>query len=136
MPLNNILGTSDAPDAAAIQKERPKNIIGNISAQELYARLQAKEDFILLDVREEGEYAEGHIEGARLIPWTALRTRHEELDPEKEIVVYCHSGIRSQNASASLIFYGFKRVNQLGGGIQEWQKNNFPVIKGMTRHAQ
>ena len=76
----------------------------------------------LIDVRSPGEYAKGHIEGAINIPVGELTQQISQLgDPQKPIVVYCRSGVRSSRAQSTLRAQGFTQVYNLGG-INEWPK--------------
>jgi len=79
------------------------------------------DSFTLLDVRQEWEYAQGHIPGARLIPLVELPDRLEEIDSEKPVLVYCASGGRSMAASVLLEGQGFRDVSNLIGGFMSWQ---------------
>jgi rhodanese-related sulfurtransferase len=86
----------------------------------------------ILDVRTKEEYAKGYIEKCRLIPCSDkdFKTRAaKELDPEKPVLVYCHSGGRSADAAVELVKLGFKDVRNLEGGIVEWRKAANPVVK-------
>jgi len=74
----------------------------------------------LLDVREPYEYRLCHIEGSKLIPLGQLPSRLSELDRQSDIVVYCHSGERSANATRLLKSSGFGSVRNLKGGIKAW----------------
>jgi len=74
----------------------------------------------LLDVREPYEYQLCHLEGSKLIPLGQLPTRVSELDRQSDIVVYCHSGERSANATRLLKSSGFAKVRNLKGGIKAW----------------
>ena len=58
--------------------------------------------------------------GAVLIPMGELARRQQELDPEDEIVVYCHHGVRSANVTSFLRHHGFARARNLQGGIDRW----------------
>lgn len=78
------------------------------------ARLQ-QENAQLLDVRAEGEFARGHIEGAINIPLDELRGRINELDPKRTVYVNCHSGLRSYVACRMLAGHGFTCSNLSGG---------------------
>jgi rhodanese-related sulfurtransferase len=75
------------------------------------------EEYFLLDVRQEGEYASGHLPGAKLIPLNELAQKHRELDPEKTTVVYCRAGVRSRSAAGILKGLGFDKVFSMKGGI-------------------
>jgi rhodanese-related sulfurtransferase len=88
--------------------------------EELQKQLEAGEDLFLLDVREDDEWVEGHIKGAKHIPLNQLPARLGELDQEKEIYIICHSGVRSSFACAYLSQFGYKTVN-VKGGIMMWE---------------
>lgn len=78
-------------------------------------------DYILLDVRQPGEYEEEHIPGAKLIPLPQLSDSRQELKPGKPIIVHCAVGGRSRVAAQLLSGYGFNEVYNLAGGIKAWQ---------------
>jgi NADPH-dependent 2,4-dienoyl-CoA reductase/sulfur reductase-like enzyme/peroxiredoxin family protein/rhodanese-related sulfurtransferase/TusA-related sulfurtransferase len=86
------------------------------------------ETTILVDVRTELEHANGHIEGSLNIPVDELRTRLSELDPAKEIWVYCQVGLRGYTASRILKQKGF-RVKNLTGGYKTYQMSKFSPKK-------
>jgi rhodanese-related sulfurtransferase len=69
------------------------------------------------------EHAIARVEGARLLPLNELPQRFEELDPEADLVVMCHHGIRSAQAVAFLRDKGFARVRNLAGGIDAWSRD-------------
>ena len=81
---------------------------------------------MLLDVREPFEYALCHIEGTTLIPMGELERRVGELSAEKDMVVYCHTGIRSARAVNFLKSRGFKKAINLKGGIEAWAEEIDP----------
>jgi sulfur-carrier protein adenylyltransferase/sulfurtransferase len=95
--------------------------IPQISVEELKRRLDAKENFFILDVREPHEYPIANL-GAPLIPVGDLEKRVGELAAEKDrnIVVHCRSGARSQKAALILKNAGFTHVENLAGGILAW----------------
>lgn len=78
------------------------------------------QDHTLLDVRQDWEYAEAHLPGARHIPLGELAERAGELDPGRPTVVYCRTGGRSAAAAALLAGRGFTQVFNLAGGITAW----------------
>jgi len=90
-----------------------------ITVTELKARLDRKDELVLLDVREPHEYEIANL-GGKLIPLNDLAKRVHELDSSNEIVVYCASGIRSGKAVRFLTEVGFKKVKNLKGGIAAW----------------
>ncbi len=95
--------------------------IPQISVEALKAKLDAKEDIFVLDVREPHEYPIANL-GAPLIPVGTLEGRVAELAAEKnrEIVIHCRSGARSQKAALILKNAGFTNVSNLTGGILAW----------------
>ena len=103
--------------------------IPQISVQELKRRLDAKEDVFVLDVREPHEVQIVNI-GAPLIPLGQLGNRVGELEPQKnrEIVVHCKSGARSQKAALFLKSAGFTNVSNLAGGILAWADKIDPTL--------
>ena len=93
--------------------------VPEISVEELKKKLDAKEDIFVLDVREPHEYKICNING-HLIPLNDLPRRVQELDPSKEMVVHCRSGVRSAKAVGFLRQAGFAKVTNLAGGILAW----------------
>ena len=91
-----------------------------ITVEELKARRDRGDRPFLLDVRESVEHQLVRIEGDVLIPLGDLIARQQELDPDREIVVYCHHGNRSGRATAYLRHNGFPHARNLRGGIEEW----------------
>ena len=86
---------------------------------------------LILDVREETEYRDGHLLNARLIPLGALKERIGELEKYKDqpMVVVCRSGNRSGSACAMLGKQGFTQAYNLAGGVMAWQKAKLPLAK-------
>lgn len=78
---------------------------------------------LILDVRTAYEFAEGHIENALLIPHNELGARMQELLPykERDIIIYCHAGLRSMAAANYLLSQGFTSLYNLQHGIIEWE---------------
>jgi adenylyltransferase/sulfurtransferase len=104
-----------------------KNDVPEITPTELAARLDAKEDFDLIDVREPYEWQLGRLPTARLIPLGQLPSALSTLDSTREIVVYCRSGKRSADATRELRAAGFRATN-LAGGILRWSDEIDPTI--------
>jgi rhodanese-related sulfurtransferase len=101
---------------------------GAITPVELQARLTAGEDFLLLDVREPGEWAVCHIEGSLLVPMGEISARSSELDPARPTVCICHHGIRSGHVTAALARLEFDAVYNLAGGIDRWAREVDPAM--------
>lgn len=96
------------------------------------AWIKATPEAQILDVRAKEEFATGHLEKAKLIPWTDKNFSERaklELDPTKPVLVYCRSGRRSTEACTALSKLGFKNLRQLDGGILAWSKDGRPLVK-------
>lgn len=93
----------------------------DITTEELKQKIDSKDDFVFIDVREQYEYDEFNL-GSKLIPLGTLPNALEELAQfkEKEVIVLCRSGARSANAKNYLIQMGFKNVRNLLGGVLRW----------------
>ncbi len=93
----------------------------NITAAEAKQIMDSQEGYIILDVRSQSEYDEGHIPGAILIPNTEIEVRAEESLPDKDqlILVYCRSGRRSKMAAEILAELGYTNIREFGG-IIDW----------------
>ncbi len=90
-----------------------------------------REDAIVLDVREPGDYAKGHIPNARLVPAGQVEKRLGELEKfkDKPIILHCQSGSRAGAACAVLRKSGFAKVFSLQGGIGAWEQAGLPLTK-------
>jgi rhodanese-related sulfurtransferase len=90
-----------------------------------------REDALVLDVREPGEFSSGHVLGAKNLPLARLDSPAAEMAKRKDkpVVVYCEGGDRSAKALAALKKQGFTRVANLSGGLKAWQQAGLPVEK-------
>ena len=110
------------------QEKNVKNGIPQISVKELKARRDAGEDFFLLDVREPYEYQIAQI-GGTLIPQGEVPNRLAEIPRDREIVVQCRSGARSQRIAEVLKQAGYNNVVNLAGGILAWSDEVDPSVQ-------
>ncbi len=100
-----------------------------ITATELKAKMDAGEDFQLIDVRQPDEFAFAKIEGAKLIPLGEIIKRMDEIDPNREIIVQCKAGGRSAAAIQYLQQAGFQgEMKNLKGGITAWSNDVDPKV--------
>jgi sulfur-carrier protein adenylyltransferase/sulfurtransferase len=99
-----------------------------ISVQELKRKMDARETFQLIDVREPFEYEIARIDGAKLIPLGEINERTDELQHEQPIIVHCHSGRRSAQALRLLKQRSFHNVYNLEGGIDAWSEFVDPSV--------
>ncbi len=89
-----------------------------------------KTEWIFLDVREQSEWNEAHIEWATLIPLGQLANRQNELPKDQKIVVVCRSGNRSAQGRDLLLKAGFAEVTSMAGGMNDWISQGLPVVTG------
>ena len=108
--------------------QSPNESLDEIDVHELKRRFDSNESFELIDVREPYEYEIARIDGAKLIPLGELPSRVDELPREKDIVVHCHSGMRSAHAVQLLQESGFDRAVNLAGGIDAWSVEIDPTV--------
>ncbi|MGE4214403.1 MAG: rhodanese-like domain-containing protein [Anaerotignaceae bacterium] len=98
-----------------------KEAYRKISAEDAKKMMDENEDIIILDVRTEEEYSQGHIESSLLIPDTEIEDKAEEVLTDKDavILIYCRSGRRSETATKELIEMGYTKTFDFGG-INDW----------------
>ena len=91
-----------------------------------------REDALVLDVRDPGEYGAGHILGAKNVPLARIDAGGSEIAAkrkEKPVIVYCDTGSRAAKAATALRGQGFAKVVSLSGGLGAWQQAGLPVEK-------
>ena len=110
------------------QESPMKNGIPQISVKDLKHRMDAGDDFLLLDVREPFEYQIANL-GGKLIPQGEVPARLAEIDRERDIVVHCRSGARSQRIAEFLAQQGYPKVANLAGGILAWADEIDPTVQ-------
>ena len=105
-------GENNMPKYVSITMEEAKNVF------------ETQGDYIILDVRREDEFAEGHIPGAINVPNEGIQdTEPSELpDKNQTIYVYCRSGNRSKQAASKLVAMGYTNIIEFGG-IMDWTGN-------------
>jgi sulfur-carrier protein adenylyltransferase/sulfurtransferase len=102
----------------------------SIYPHELKSKLDNQDELLLLDVREPMEREWANLENSTHIPMGEMQDRHHELQEyrDKEIIVYCHSGVRSFHVTQFLLNSGFTIVKNLEGGIDAWSLEVDPTI--------
>ncbi|HEY1984830.1 MAG TPA: molybdopterin-synthase adenylyltransferase MoeB [Terracidiphilus sp.] len=110
------------------QEKNVKNGIPQLSVKELKRRIDAGEDVQLIDVREPYEYQIAQI-GGKLIPQNDVPQRLTEIDRNREVVVHCRSGARSQKIAEFLQQSGYPNVSNLAGGILAWSDEVDPKVQ-------
>jgi len=103
--------------------------LAGASVNTLQATRLINDGAVVLDVREAGEYAAGHLPSSRHIPTSELDKRLGELPSGKPVIVVCASGSRAARAASTLRKAGRADVFCLDGGVSGWQQAGLPVVK-------
>ncbi len=100
-------------------------------ARDLLRERSGDPGLVILDVRTEGEFASGHLEGAVLLDFRSdlFRERLSRLDRDKTYLVYCRTGNRSGSAVSQMEEQGFRNVYHMEGGIVGWKDAGFPLTR-------
>ena len=91
------------------------------------ASIKDRDDVLLIDVREQYEYDDGHIPNITLIPMGQVVNRLDEIPTDREVIVTCRSGNRSHQVTEFLREKGFTNVHNMEGGILAWEKAGYAV---------
>jgi adenylyltransferase/sulfurtransferase len=120
-------GLAPQSTSAITQEKSVQNGIPQLSVQELKQRIDAGQDVYIIDVREPFEYQIANI-GGKLIPQNDVPQRLAEIDRDREVIVQCKSGGRSQRIAEFLQQQGYSRVVNLAGGILAWSDQIDPKV--------
>jgi rhodanese-related sulfurtransferase len=109
--------------------EDAKARVREVSIDDVKARLDRGDKFILVDVREESEYTKDHLPGAIHLGKGVIERDIEERVPELNtpVVLYCGGGYRSALAADNLQKMGYSNVLSMNGGIRGWREKHFPL---------
>jgi adenylyltransferase/sulfurtransferase len=102
--------------------------VAEITPRELKAKLDRGDDFDLIDVREPHEWDIARLPSARLVPLGTVPEAAMSLSPDRDLVIYCRSGVRSAKAVQQLQAAGFTRLWNLAGGIRRWSEDVDPGV--------
>lgn len=108
-----------------------KKQITEVTVDEVKKRLDAKDDFLLIDVREPNETENGVLPNAHTVPRGFLELKINDMahTPERNIVLYCAGGNRSALSAKALQDMGYKNVMSMAGGYGKWQHAGFPIVQ-------
>lgn len=108
-----------------------KSRIRETNVDEVKKRIDRDEKFVLVDVREESEFAKDHLPGAIHLGKGIIERDMEARvpDPNAEMVLYCGGGFRSALAADNLQKMGYKNVISMDGGIREWREKGYPLTQ-------
>lgn len=103
--------------------------IRQCNVQQIHSRIKSGEKFLLFDVREESEFAAGHLPGAKSLGKGIIERDIESLVPDidTEIVLYCGGGFRSALAADNLQKMGYSNVISMDGGFRGWNEAKYPI---------
>jgi len=112
--------------------EDAKQRVHETSVDEVKAKIDRGEKFLLVDVREESEFAKDHLPGAMHLGKGIIERDVEERVPDLSapLVLYCGGGFRSALAADNLQKMGYSNVLSMDGGIRGWREKGFPLTKG------
>jgi rhodanese-related sulfurtransferase len=100
-----------------------------VTVDEVKKMIDEKEDVFLLDVRTVGEYKMSHIKGTYRVHVDDVSKRLKDIPKDKDVIVLCAVGGRSAVATERLLNNGYTRVFDMLGGMREWEKKGYPVVK-------
>ncbi len=108
-----------------------KTRVRETNVDEVKARMDRSDKFLLVDVREESEFARDHLPGAIHLGKGIIERDIEARVPElnTEIVLYCGGGFRSALAADNLQKMGYTNVISMDGGIRGWRERSYPLVK-------
>ena len=109
-----------------------KKRVKELTVDQVKAKLDKKEKFHLVDVREESEWAKDHVTGAEYLGKGIVERDIEQRIPDvnAEIILYCGGGFRSALVADNLQKMGYKNVISMDGGIRDWREKGYPLTKG------
>lgn len=93
----------------------------NVEGGRFRSEMEQSKNRLLIDVREPDEYKSGFIPGAKNIPLSQLEKRIGEIPKDRDVLLYCHSGMRSKSAARILSKQGYTRLAHLQGGVSSWK---------------
>lgn len=131
-----LLGATVLIALVAIALEIRRWALGSAAVGPVDAVRLANQGALMLDVRSDAQYADGHIIDARHINHNDLETSTDTLKKfkEKPVVVYCETGSTSAAAARTLNSRGFAKAVNLRGGLQAWRQENLPLVKEQARN--
>jgi len=108
-----------------------KSRVKETNVRDVKRRMDGGEKFVLVDVREESEWARGHIAGAVYLGKGVIERDAEQRfpDPSTKLILYCGGGFRSALAADNLQKMGYKNVESMDGGWKGWVEAGLPVAK-------
>jgi rhodanese-related sulfurtransferase len=109
-----------------------KSRVKETTVDEVKQKLDSGEKFLLVDVREESEFAKDHLPGAIHLGKGVIERDVEARVPDVKtpVILYCGGGFRSALAADNLQKMGYTNVLSMDGGVREWREKNYPMTRG------
>lgn len=131
-PVKSLLLVLGMATAGCQAQSTPKEVVNiDVNVADFELIMDTIPNGLLLDVRTDNEFAQGHLRGAQQIDFYRddFADALEKLDKDQPVFIYCRSGNRSGKAAKQMKAMGFSAVYNLEGGIGAWSKRNKPVAK-------
>jgi phage shock protein E len=131
-PVKSLLLVLGMATAGCQAQNTPKEVVNiDVNVADFELIMDTIPNGLLLDVRTDNEFAQGHLRGAQQIDFYRddFADALEKLDKDQPVFIYCRSGNRSGKAAKLMKAMGFSAVYNLEGGIGAWSKRNKPVAK-------
>lgn len=131
-PVKSLLLILGMATAGCQAQNTPKEVVNiDVNVADFELIMDTIPNGLLLDVRTDNEFAQGHLRGAQQIDFYRddFADALEKLDKDQPVFIYCRSGNRSGKAAKQMKAMGFSAVYNLEGGIGAWSKRNKPVAK-------
>jgi len=111
--------------------DEARQFVPEVSVEEVEARRQRGDQFVLLDVREKDEVRTGYIDHAISVPrgFLEMQVSGQIQDPDQEVIVYCAGGVRSLLAGRVMRDMGYNNVYSMAGGITRWKEAGYPIVR-------
>ena len=111
--------------------EESKARVHEVDVDSVKARIDRGEKFLLIDVREESEFAKDHLPNSVHLGKGIIERDIEAAvpDPNTPMILYCGGGFRSALAADNLQKMGYTKVSSMDGGIRDWREKNYPLVK-------
>lgn len=121
-------GCGERSTASRHEDSTPPVMLQNLTPLQIRDALAVRTDLLLVDVREPAEHAIARIDGAMLMPMRTIPEQLATLPRDREIILLCHHGMRSEMAGQFLLAQGFARVSHMVGGIDRWSDDVDPAV--------
>ena len=111
--------------------DEARQLVPEVSVEEVEARRQRGDGFVLLDVREKDEVRTGYIDQAISVPrgFLEMQVSGQIQNPDQEVIVYCAGGVRSLLAGRVMRDMGYNNVYSMAGGITRWKEAGYPIVR-------